>query len=276
MRIKGLIIVSLFAGAIYAVGQVNQPALQIDLRSHGWKADRIVLDGSWLPYTIDFTDDDTLWVAFPTETSKPLQSRDVPSEYVGKVLHIAPSGEVVGECNIAALQWNFLSLYAHRADGFTLDTANKIVSYDAHCKLQSIYPTDDRTGISPSPNRALIYTRTLDNHIHVLNGDGLAVIRELDLPESVHRKKALFGDRLVVYPVTIPTRSCFQSQFSRVEIANGQTTPWVNIDCARFNLLGGTITSSIQTVAGMVLYRSSEARMVLALSIIRRMTLTST
>jgi len=212
--------------------------LQTDLQNHGWKADRGVLHGSWLPYTVDFSDDDSLWVAFPTESAKALQSRSEPSEYTGKVLHIASSGEVVGECNTIALQWNFLRLFAKRTDGFTLATADKLISYDAHCKQRSIYPTDDRTEVSPSPNRALIYTKTRDNHVHVLDGDSLEVTRELDLPESVHRNQVLFGDRLIMYPVTIPTRSCWQSLFSRVEIGSGQTAPWVTIECASFNLLG--------------------------------------
>lgn len=217
-------------------GQAPQTTLQTDLQSHGWKTDRGVLHGSWLPYTIDFADDDSLWVAFPTETSKALQTRD--ASYTGKVLHIASSGEVVGECNTGALQWSALRLFAQRADGFTLDTANKLISYDARCKERSMYPTDDRTGVSPSPNRALIYTRTRDNHVRVLNGDSLEVLRELDLPESVHRNQVLFGNRLIMYPVTIPTRGCWQSQFSRVDIGSGQTTPWVTIECASFNLLG--------------------------------------
>jgi hypothetical protein len=219
-------------------GQAPQTTLKVDLQSHGWKADRGVLNGSSLPTTVDFADDDSLWVAFPTETSKALQSRDASSDYAGKVLHIASSGEVVGECNTGALQWSSLSLFAQRADGFTLDTADKLISYDAHCKQRSTYPTDDHTGVSPSPNRALLFTRTRDNHVHVLNGDSLAVVQELDLPENVHRNQVLFGDRLIAYPITIPTRGCFQSQFSRMEIATGKTDPWVNIECARFNLLG--------------------------------------
>jgi hypothetical protein len=217
-------------------GQSLQTPLQADLQSHGWKVDRGVLHGSWLPYTIDFADDDSLWVAFPTETSKALQSRD--ASYRGKVLHIASTGDIVGECNTGALQWSSLRLFAQRADGFTLDTADKLISYDAHCKQRSIYSTDDRTGVSPSPNRALIYTRTRGNHIHVLSADSLEVSRELEMPESVHRNQVLFGDRLITYPVTIPTKSCWQSQLSSVNIGSGKTASWVTIECASFNLLG--------------------------------------
>jgi hypothetical protein len=195
-----------------------------------------VLHGSWLPYTIDFADDDSLWVVFPIEASKPLQTRD--ASYTGKVLHIASSGEVVVECNTGTLQWSSLRLFAQRTDGFTLDTADKLISYDARCKQRSMYPTDDRTAVSPSPNRALIYARTRDNHVHVLNGDSLEVTRELYLPESVHRNQVLFGDRLITYPVTIPTSGCWQSRFSGMEVSAGKSDPWVTIACARFNLLG--------------------------------------
>jgi hypothetical protein len=66
----------------------------------------------------------------------------------------------------------------------------------------------------------------------------LQVIKELKLPENVRRNHVLFGDRSVIYPVTIPTKGCWQSQFSRMEISTGRTTPWVTIECARFNLLG--------------------------------------
>lgn len=229
---------SIFAGVVYMFGQAPQTTVQTDLQNHGWKADRAVLNGSWLPYTIDFADDDSLWVAFPTEPSKGLQSRNTPSEYKGKVLHIGPSGEVLGECSTVTSQWDSLRLFAQRTDGFTLDTVDKLISYDAHCKQRAVYPTDDRTGVSPSPNRALLYTRTRDNHVHVLNGDSLAVVRELDLPESVHRNQVLFGDQLVIYPVTIPTKDCWQSQFSKVEVTSGRTVGWVSIECASFNLLG--------------------------------------
>lgn len=227
---------SLFVGVASTFGQAPVTTLQTDLQSHGWKADRGVLHGSWLPNTIDFADDDSLWMAFPTETSKPLQARG--ESYTGKVLHIASSGEVIGECNTGALQWSSLRLFAHRADGFTLDTADKLISYDARCKQHSTHPTEDRTGVSPSPNRALIYTKARDDHVHVLNGDSLEVTRELDLRESVHRNQVLFGDRLIMYPAKIPTKSCWQSQFSRMEIATGKNARWVTIDCARYNLLG--------------------------------------
>jgi hypothetical protein len=218
-------------------GQAPRTTLQTDLHSHGWKTDRGVLHGSWLPYTIDFADDDSLWVAFPTEPSKGLQSRH--ASYAGKVLHVASSGEVVGECNTGTLQWSSLRLFAQRTDGFTLDTADKLISYDAGCKQRSIYPTDDRTGVSPSLNRALIYTRTRDNHVHVLNGDSLVVIRELNLPESVHRNHVLFGNRLIMYPVTIPTKGCWQSQFSRMEVATGKGDPWLTIAMCAIQSIGG-------------------------------------
>ena len=236
MSAKRWAVFSLFVGVVSIFGQAPPTTLQTDLQSHGWKTDRGVLHGSWLPNTIDFADDDSLWVAFPTEASKALPSRD--ASYTGKVLHIASSGEVVAECNTGALQWSSLRLFAQRADGFTLDTTDKLISYDARCKQRSMYPTDDRTAVTPSPNRALIFTRMRDNHVHVLNGDSLEVTRELYLPKSVHRNQVLFGDRLIMYPVTIPTRGCWQSQFSRMEVFASKSDPWVTIACARFNLLG--------------------------------------
>jgi hypothetical protein len=238
MRAGWLAVANLFVGALFMCGQAPQTTVQTDLQKHGWRVDRGVLNGSWLPYTVDFADDDSVWVIFPVEFSKALQARDAPSEYMGKVLHIAPGGEIIGECNTEAVQWTSLRLFAKRADGFTLDTGEKLISYDEHCKQRSTYPTDNRTGISPSPNRAAIYTRSRENHVRVLNGDTLATIRELDLPESVHRNHVLFGDHLLMYPTTVPTRGCWQSQFTRMEIGTGKSDQWVTIDCARFNLLG--------------------------------------
>ena len=179
MNMRCWVVLSLFAGVVSMFGQAPQTTLHIDLQSHGWKADRGVLNGSTLPSTIDFADDDSLWVAFPTETSKGLQPRGGASDYAGKVLHVAQTVRLFEECNTGALQWSSLSLFAQRANGFTLDTADKLISYDAQCKQRSMYPTDERTGVFPSPNRALLYTRTRDNHVHVLNGDTLAVVREL-------------------------------------------------------------------------------------------------
>jgi hypothetical protein len=236
MSVKFWVVFSFFVGVHSIFGQSPRTILQTELQSHGWKVDRGVLHGSWLPYTIDFADDDSLWLAFPTETSKGLQSRD--ASYTGKVLHFALTGDILGECDTGELQWSSLRLFAQRVDGFTLDTADKLISYDAQCKKRSIYPTDDRTGVAPSPNRALIYTRTRDNHVHVLSANSLEVNRELDLPESVHRNQVLFGDRVITYPVTIPTKSCWQSQFSKVDIETGKTVPWATIECASFNLLG--------------------------------------
>lgn len=187
---------------------------------------------------MDFADDDSLWIAFPTESSKALKSRDTSSDYGGKVVHIGISGEVSGECNIDLTYWDFLRIFPQRNSGFTLDMADRLISYDSRCKQRATYPTDDRTEVVPSPDRVLIYTRTRDNHVHILNGDSLAIIRELDLPESVHRNQILFGDRLIMFPVTIPTKGCWQSQFSRLNISNSQAIPWVTIDCAQFNLLG--------------------------------------
>ena len=42
----------------------------------------------------------------------------------------------------------------------------------------------------------------------------------------------------MIYPVTLPTKDCWQSQFSRVEVASGRTLGWVSVECASFNLLG--------------------------------------
>jgi hypothetical protein len=223
----------------FLFSQTAEVEWQQDLQGHGWKADQVVLNGSRLPYTIDFADDDSLWVAFATESSKELQSRVAASEDRGKVLHMLTSGEVAGQCDIAAPQWRYLRLFAQRTDGFTLETNGKLVAYNSHCEQRSTYPIDRRTAFVPSPNRALLFTKTRDDHVHVLNAESLAVIMELDLAESIHRAEILFGDRAISYPVTIPTRGCWQSQFSRVEISSGQISPWVRIDCARFNLLGG-------------------------------------
>lgn len=222
------------------LGQTSRVAFQTDLQGEGWKIDRGLINGASLPYAIDFADDDSLWIPISTEFSVGLQSRDTSAsvEHRGKVLHVSTSGEVVGQCDIAAPQWSYLRLFAQRTDGFTLETGDKLVAYDSHCKQRSSYPTDGRTAFVPSPNRALLLTRTRDNHVRVLNGDTLAVVRELDLPENIHRNQVLFGDRLIAYPITIPTKGCWQSQFSRMEISTGKTDTWVTIECARFNLLG--------------------------------------
>jgi hypothetical protein len=240
MKMRSLAVISLFAGAVCMLGQTSQVAFQTDLQSEEWKIDRGLINGASLPYTMDFADDDSLWIAISTELSAGLQSRDTSSsaEHRGKVLHLSADGAVVGQCDIAAPQWNYLRLFAQRADGFTLEMGDKLVAYDSHCKQRSTYPIDSRTAFVPSPNRSLLFTRTRDNHVHVLNGDNLAVIKELDLPESIHRDRVFFSDRTIIYPVTMQAKGCWQSQFTRMEIASGQTTPWVSIDCARFNLLG--------------------------------------
>ena len=62
MKMGSLAILSLFAGGVSMIGQAPQGSLQIDMQSHGWKADRVVLNASWLPYTIDFADDDSFGV----------------------------------------------------------------------------------------------------------------------------------------------------------------------------------------------------------------------
>jgi hypothetical protein len=235
---KLLPLVSCFLGACSLLGQTPKSIFQSDLQNYGWKADRGVLHGSWLSNSIDFSDDDSLWVAFPTEASNALQTRDTPSEYRGKVLHIEPDGRVAAVCDLAAQQWGYLRLFAQRSDGYSLETPDKLSAYDTRCKQRSTYPTDGRTQVSPSPNRAIIYTRTRDNHVRVLNAENLAVMKELDLPESVHRDQVLFGDRLIVCPATIQTRSCWQTQFSRLDIATVESHPWVTIDCARYGLLG--------------------------------------
>ena len=94
-----------------------------------------------------------------------------------------------------------------------------------------------------------------------------------DLPEAIHRNQVLFGDRLIAYPITIPTKGCWQSQFSRMEIASGKTDPWVTIDCARFNLLGDDHIVYSNT-GGDAPRKSSEVRM--PLYILRPMTPIST
>jgi hypothetical protein len=222
------------------LGQTSQVSFQIDLQSHGWKLDRGLINGASLPYAMDFAYDDSLWIAISTEFSAGLQSRDTSAsaEHRGKVLRISTSGEVVGQCDIAAPQWSYLRLFAQRADGFTLEAAGKLFAYDSHCKQQSIYPIDRRIAFVPSPNRAFLYTSTKNNHVFVLNNDNLQVIKEFDLPENVHDDQILFGDRLVMYPITVRTKGCWQSQFSRMEIDTGKAAAWVTIECARFNLLG--------------------------------------
>ncbi|HXH51288.1 MAG TPA: hypothetical protein VNM47_18265 [Terriglobia bacterium] len=232
------LLVIFFAGTMLGVGQVPEPALQIDLQSHGWRADHGALNGTMLPYRIDFANDGSLWVAFPSGPSNALQTREASGRYGGKVLHIAASGEIAGDCDTGPQRWEFLRLFAQRAGGFTLETAGKLVAYDAHCKERATFPTDEWTEISPSPDRALIYARTRDNHVRVLNSNNLQVTKELDLPESVQRNHVLFGDQSVIFPVRVRTRGCWQSNFSRIEINTGRITPWLTLECARFNLLG--------------------------------------
>lgn len=238
MKMRCLAALSLFAGGVSMSGQATPTTLKIDLESNGWKADRGVLKSSWLASTIDFADDGSLWAVFPSESSQPLQTRSGSSGYAGKVLHVGSNGEVIQECNSPTLNWSSVRLFAQRSDGFTLDTDGSLISYNGRCKQRAIYPTDERTGIMPSPDRAFVYTRTRDNRVHVLNGDSLTSVRELELPQSIGRNPVLFGDHVVAYSVKNPTKNCWQSQFSKVDVATGQTTPWVTIDCARFNLLG--------------------------------------
>lgn len=235
---RTLLILSLCAGGALMSAQAPQTMVQTDLRSHGWNADRGILKSSWLASTIDFADDGSLWVVFPSEASQPLQTRSSSSGYAGKILHFGTNGGLVQECDSPTLNWSSVRLFAQRSDGFTLDTDGSLISYDGRCKQRATYPTDERTGIMPSPDRAFVYTRTRDNRVHVLNGESLASVRELDLPQSIGRNPVLFGDHVVAYSVKTPTKSCWQSQFSKVDVATGQATPWVNIDCARSNLLG--------------------------------------
>ncbi len=217
--------------------QAPQTVAKKDLRNQGWNADRGVLKGSWLASTIDFTDDGSLYVVFPSSSSQPLQTRS-STGYVGKVLHIGPDGTVVQECDTPSLSWNFVKLFALRSGGFTLKADETLISYDNQCKQRGTYPIDGRTEVRPSPDRASIYTRTRDNLVRVLGGENFTRVREFSLPENVGRSPTLFGDHVVAYPVTIPTKSCRQSQIFRVDVSTGQTSPWQTIDCARFNLLG--------------------------------------
>jgi hypothetical protein len=238
MNMRCLAVLSLLVGVVSMSGQAPPTSFKIDLQSNGWKADRGVLKSSWLASTIDFADDGSLWAVFPSESSQPLQMRSGSSGYPGKVLHFGSNGEIIQECSSPTLNWSSVRLFAQRSDGFTLDTDGSLISYDGRCKQRATYPTDEHMGIMPSPNRAFVYTRTRDNRVHVLNGESLASVRELELPQSIGRSPILFGDHVVAYSVKNPTKNCWQSQFSKVDAATGQTTPWVTIDCARFNLLG--------------------------------------
>jgi hypothetical protein len=235
--LKSMVLAVLLAGAMHLAAPIPQPAWRIDLQSRGWQADRGVLHGSTLPHTVDFADDDSLWVAFPTEASKSPHTWDYSARYGGRVLHIAAGGEIIRECEIGAQQWSYLRLFAQRSDGFTLDSGGKLVAYDGQCKLRATYPTDARAETRPSPNRALIYLRASDSHVRVLDGSSLQVLKEFDVPADWPRDRVLFGDHVLLIATTIPTRGCWQSQFSRLEVTTGRVTPWVTIDCARFNVL---------------------------------------
>lgn len=217
--------------------QAPQAVVQTDLRTHGWNADRGVLQESWLPSTIDFANDGSFWVVFPSAGSQPLQTRS-SVDYAGKVLHIRSDGEVVQECDTPSLNWGFVRLFAQPSTGFTLEADEKLISYDSRCKQRGTYSIDERTEVRPSPDGAFLYTRTRDNRVHVLDGESLASVRELELPESIGRSEVLFGQHMVAYRVTIQTGACRQSQLIKVDVATGQTSPWETIDCARFNLLG--------------------------------------
>jgi hypothetical protein len=238
MNMRCLAVLSLFVGVVSMSGQAPPTSFKIDLQSNGWNADRGVLKGSWLASTIDFADDGSLWIVFPSEHSQPLQTRSGSSGYAGKVLHLGSNGEVVQECNSPTLNWSSVRLFAQPSEGVTLDTEGSLISYDGLCKQRAYYPTKELMDLMPSPDRAFIYTRTEDNRVRVLDGASFATVRELELPQNIRRSKVLFGNHLVAYPITIPTKSCWQSQFSKVDVATGQTTPWVTIECARFNLLG--------------------------------------
>ena len=134
MKMTKVIFYSLFLSAMSCSAQVGQEAFRVDLQSHGWHVDRGVLNGSSLPQTMDFSGDGSLWVAFPTDASKSLQTRDQSSGYVGKVLHLAQTGSVVSECSTGATRWEYLRLFAQGTDGFTLDAADKVTTYNAHRK----------------------------------------------------------------------------------------------------------------------------------------------
>jgi hypothetical protein len=238
MKMKTIVLLCLFIGAMNCLAQTRQEVFQLDLQTHGWHVDRGVLNGSWLPQTMDFSDDGSLWVAFPTEASKALQSRSLSSGYEGKILHLAQTGTVLTECSSGAMQWEYLRLFAQRTEGFTLDSADKIITYDAHCKEMARYPTGMQTEIAVSPDRSLIYTRSRDNNIHVLRNGNLQVLKTLDLPDGVNRKSVLFGDESIIFPTTVHTKSCYQTQFTRTDVKTGKNEPWTTLECTRYNLLG--------------------------------------
>jgi hypothetical protein len=187
---------------------------------------------------MDFSDDGSLWVAFPTEASKVLKSRNQSSGYKGKILHLSQTGGVLAECGTEAMQWEYLRLFAQRTDGFTLDAADKIVTYDSHCKEMAQYPTGMQTETAFSPDRSLIYIRSRDNNIHVLRNGNLQVLKAFDLPGGVNRKSVLFGDESVVFPITVQTKGCYQTQFTRMDVKTGKNAPWTTLECTRYNLLG--------------------------------------
>ena len=187
---------------------------------------------------MDFSGDGSLWVAFPTEASQALQSRSHSSGYKGKVLHLAPTGSVLGECNTEATQWEYLRLFGQQTDGVTLDAADRIISYDSHCREVAQYPTGVQTETAFSPDRSLVYTRSRSNNIHVLSSANLQVLRAFDLPEGVNRKPVLFGDQSVVFPITVQTKGCYETQFTRMDVKTGKSGPWTTLECTRYNLLG--------------------------------------
>jgi hypothetical protein len=239
MKMSRMVFYCLLVGAMNCLGQTRQEAFQLDLQSHGWHVDQGVLNGSSLPQTMDFSDDGSLWVAFPVEASKALQTRDQSSAgYKGKILHLAQTGSVLAECGTDALQWEYLRLFAQRTEGFTLDAADKIITYDIHCKEMAQYPTGMRIGTAFSPDRSLIYTRSRDNNIHVLRNGNLQVLKAFDLPEGVKWKPVLFGDESVIFPITVQTKSCYQTQLTRMDVKTGKNEPWTTLECTRYNLLG--------------------------------------
>ena len=236
MRWLAALFLLLLSSALLSQGPMA--ATPIDLKAYGWHVDRGVLNGSSLPQTMDFSDDGSLWVAFPTEASMALQTRDQSSGYKGKVLHLSQTGSVLSECSTEAMQWEYLRLFSQRTEGFTLDTVDKIITYDAQCKEMAQYPTGMQTAIIFSPDRSLIYAHSRDNIIHVLRNGNLQVLKAFDLPEGVKRKSALFGDESVIFPITVQTKSCYQTQFTRMDVKTGKNAPWTMLECTRHNLLG--------------------------------------
>ena len=186
---------------------------------------------------VSFSDDDSLWVLYPSESHKKLTLRDSEPAHSAALAHVALDGKVLGICGVNLSSWLDAQLFVDMDGNPIVQSGANFQSFDGTCTPRaSVSLTGEnllRTHLSV--DRRLLYVITSGRTLVAIQASTLKILFRQTFPASTRAGEISVAQNVAAYAFSKPgPGGCETQSVMRRTLSSTTDSPWAQLSCSEF------------------------------------------